>query len=99
MECSFPLLLWRYFVLTPATGNLPALLAEIPDPRGRQGLRHPLAAMLAAIVSGLLTGALNGDVHSLLIRTRQIPPNNLLTHLIHQTQTRAKLRLILPRVV
>lgn len=26
----------------PAAGGLPALLAEIPDPRGRQGLRHPL---------------------------------------------------------
>lgn len=41
----------------PAAGSLPALLAEIPDPRGRQGLRHPLAAMLAATVCGILTGA------------------------------------------
>lgn len=40
-----------------AAGSLPALLAEIPDPRGRQGLRHPLAAMLAATVCGILTGA------------------------------------------
>jgi len=38
-------------------GNLLALLAEIPDPRGRHGRRHPLAAMLAAIVCGILTGA------------------------------------------
>jgi hypothetical protein len=38
-------------------GNLLALLAAIPDPRGRQGRRHPLAAMLAAIVCGILTGA------------------------------------------
>lgn len=38
-------------------GNLLALLAQIPDPRGRQGRRHPLAAMLAAIVCGILTGA------------------------------------------
>ena len=38
-------------------GNLLALLAEIPDPRGRQGRRHSLAAMLAAIVCGVLTGA------------------------------------------
>lgn len=38
-------------------GSLPALLAQIPDPRGRKGRRHPLAAMLAAIVCGLLTGA------------------------------------------
>ena len=70
MECSFPLLLWRYFVLTPATGNLPALLAEIPDPRGRQGLRHPLAAMLAAIVSGLLTGARGCDAIAQWVRNQ-----------------------------
>ncbi len=38
-------------------GNLLALLAEIPDPRGRHGRRHPLAAMLAAIVCSILTGA------------------------------------------
>ncbi len=38
-------------------GNLLALLAAIPDPRGQQGRRHPLAAMLAAIVCGILTGA------------------------------------------
>jgi len=41
----------------PAAGSLPALLAEVPDPRGRQGLRHPLAATLAATVCGILTGA------------------------------------------
>lgn len=38
-------------------GSLLALLAQIPDPRGRHGRRHPLAAMLAAIVCGILTGA------------------------------------------
>lgn len=38
-------------------GNLLALLAAIPDPRGRKGRRHPLAALLAAIVCGILTGA------------------------------------------
>jgi DDE_Tnp_1-associated/Transposase DDE domain len=37
--------------------SLLAMLAVIPDPRGRKGRRHPLAAMLAAIVCGLLTGA------------------------------------------
>jgi len=42
---------------SPADGELLALLAAIPDPRGRQGLRHPLAAMLAAILCGILTGA------------------------------------------
>ena len=41
----------------PIAGNLLAMLAEIPDPRGRQGRRHPLAAMLAAVVCGLLSGA------------------------------------------
>jgi hypothetical protein len=38
-------------------GNLWELLAQIPDPRGRQGRRHPLAAMLTAIVCAILTGA------------------------------------------
>ena len=38
-------------------GNLLELLAQIPDPRGRHGRRHPLAAMLAAIVCAILTGA------------------------------------------
>jgi DDE family transposase len=42
---------------TPTMGSLPALLATLPDPRGRKGLRHPLAAMLAATVCGILTGA------------------------------------------
>lgn len=42
---------------TRVAGNLLALLAGIPDPRGRQGRRHPLAAMLVAIVCALLTGA------------------------------------------
>ncbi len=41
----------------PAVGSLEALLSAIPDPRGRKGLRHPLAAMLAATVCGILTGA------------------------------------------
>lgn len=38
-------------------GGLLSILAEIPDPRGCQGCRHPLAAMLAATVCGILTGA------------------------------------------
>ena len=42
---------------SPAAGSLLSLLAQIPDPRGRHGRRHPLAAMLAAIVCGILTGA------------------------------------------
>lgn len=44
-------------IASPAAGSLLELLRQIPDPRGRQGRRHPLAAMLAAIVCGLLTGA------------------------------------------
>lgn len=39
-----------------AAGNLLAVLAEIPDPRERQGRRFSLAAMLAAVVCGILTG-------------------------------------------
>jgi hypothetical protein len=38
-------------------GNLLELLAQIPDPRGRRGRRHPLAAILTAIVCAVLTGA------------------------------------------
>jgi len=33
------------------------ILQQIPDPRGRQGRRHPLSAMLAAIVCALLCGS------------------------------------------
>jgi DDE_Tnp_1-associated/Transposase DDE domain len=44
-------------VVTPASGSLLSRLAQIPDPRGRQGRRHSLAAMLAAIVCGILSGA------------------------------------------
>lgn len=44
--------------MTPVpAGNLLALLAQVPDPRGRQGRRHSLAAMLAAVVCGILCGA------------------------------------------
>ena len=38
-------------------GSLIQLLSQIPDPRGRHGLRHPLAAMVTAIVCAMLTGA------------------------------------------
>jgi hypothetical protein len=38
-------------------GNLLTLLSQIPDPRGRRGCRHPLAATLTAIVCAVLTGA------------------------------------------
>ena len=38
-------------------GNLLAILAEIPDPRGRHGRRHSLPAMLATVVCAILSGA------------------------------------------
>lgn len=38
-------------------GNLLLVLQQIPDPRGRQGRRHSLSAMLATIVCALLCGA------------------------------------------
>lgn len=38
-------------------GNLLDFLAQVPDPRGRHGRRHPLVAMLATIVCAILTGA------------------------------------------
>lgn len=41
----------------PAVGSLLAVLADIPDPRGCQGRRHPSAAMLAATIGAILTGA------------------------------------------
>lgn len=42
---------------TSPAGNLLAFLAAIPDPRGRQGRRHALEAMLASIVCAWLQGA------------------------------------------
>jgi hypothetical protein len=38
-------------------GNLLAFLSQVPDPRGRQGRRHSLEAMLASIVCAMLQGA------------------------------------------
>lgn len=38
-------------------GSLLLALQQIPDPRGRQGRRHSLSAMLAAIVCALLCGS------------------------------------------
>jgi len=50
---------------------LPALLATLADPRGRQGLRHPLAAMLAATVCGILTGARGCEAISEWVRNQE----------------------------
>ena len=38
-------------------GSLLTFLSAVPDPRGRQGHRHPLEAMLASIVCAMLQGA------------------------------------------
>jgi hypothetical protein len=38
-------------------GNLLEFLMQIPDPRGRQGRRFSLSAMLSTVVAALLTGA------------------------------------------
>jgi hypothetical protein len=38
-------------------GNLLEYLMQIPDPRGRQGRRFSLSAMLATVVCGILCGA------------------------------------------
>ena len=38
------------------------ILAEVPDPRKKKGLRHPLAAMLGVLVVGLLCNQ-KGDFH------------------------------------
>jgi hypothetical protein len=58
-------------VSAPAAGSLLALLAEVPDPRGRQGLRHPLAATLAAVVCGILTGARGCDAIAQWVRNQE----------------------------
>ncbi len=42
-------------------GNLLSRLAQVPDPRGGKGRRHPLSAMRAAVVSGLLSGVAGYD--------------------------------------
>lgn len=101
MECSWPFDLWRSTLSAPAAGSLPALLAKIPDPRGRQGLRHPLAAMLAATICGILTGARGCEAIAQWVRNqdrkiwhtlgfRRIPPcancyRNLLARLSPET--------------
>ncbi len=38
-------------------GNLLTFLSQVPDPRGRQGRRHSLEAMLASVVCAMLQGA------------------------------------------
>jgi DDE_Tnp_1-associated/Transposase DDE domain len=40
-----------------SAGSLLEYLTQIPDPRGRQGRRFPLSAMLATVVCSVLSGA------------------------------------------
>ena len=62
-------------------GNLLELLAQIPDPRGRHGRRHSLAAMLTAIVCAILTGARGCARHS-----RMASPTNRRSFLANSGQ-------------
>ena len=41
---------------TRPAGSLLNYLEQVPDPRGRQGQRHPFAAMLAASICAMLSG-------------------------------------------
>lgn len=38
-------------------GDLRRFLAQVPDPRGRKGTRHPLPAILTAVICAVLSGA------------------------------------------
>ncbi len=42
---------------TAPAGSLLLFLSQVPDPRGRQGRRHPLEAMLVSVVCAMLQGA------------------------------------------
>lgn len=43
-------------MISPA-GDLRQFMAQVPDPRGRQGTRHPLSAILTAVICAVLSGA------------------------------------------
>jgi hypothetical protein len=61
--------------LTPApAGSLLEYLEQIPDPRGRQGRRHSLAAMLAAVAIAILCGQRGyaGIAHWLRLQSVQV---------------------------
>jgi hypothetical protein len=68
--------------LHPApAGGLLAFLAQIPDPRGRQGRRHPWWAMLATIVCAVLQGARGYSAIHQWIHCREAPFWHLLGYL------------------
>ena len=58
---------------TVAAGDLLAMLARIPDPRGRQGRRFGLSAMLATVVCGILTGARGYTAIAEWIHRQEVP--------------------------
>jgi hypothetical protein len=43
--------------MSSPAGDLRRFLAQVPDPRGRKGKRHPLSAILTAVVCAVLSGA------------------------------------------
>ena len=43
-------------MMSPA-GDLRHFMAQVPDPRGRKGTRHPLSAILTAVICAVLSGA------------------------------------------
>lgn len=55
---------------TAPAGSLLAYLQQVPDPRGAQGRRFSLAAMLAAIVCAILCGARGYSAIAQWIRTQ-----------------------------
>lgn len=55
----------------PASGLLEAL-QQIPDPRGRQGLRHSLPAMLAAVVCAVMSGYTSYTAIAQWIHSQQV---------------------------
>ncbi len=43
--------------MTSPARDLRRYLAQVPDPRGRKGTRHPLSAILTAVICAVLSGA------------------------------------------
>jgi hypothetical protein len=52
-------------------GSLLEYLTQIPDPRGRQGRRFPLSAMLATVVCGVLSGARGYEAIAAWVRAQE----------------------------